>query len=532
MKQETIKKIKEITTNTFYQLLVVYTALILLISINLFSEYTYHFEIFAILLAVLGITIISTDKTDHHNPPSQPTKKHLSKKTTKIIHSLLFILAIVLILLFRTIPYINNSIPIGYDTGIYKYGIEHGLQNLDNWILQGGLEPGFLYIVTFLHTFLSSQFMLTWLFVISTAILGVAIYILTKKYTDKNTALITILIYSVSIIQFKVFTYLYYKNILALITMLFALYFYEKPELRNRIFFIILAILTGIIHRPTFFIFILAYITLSIKNYKNWKRNLINILIILAITLLFYLPDFLPAITSMILPVANSLIQPGNSSGTFINFLTYQFSTLAYLPFAVLGFFILIKKKQFNFLFFLTAIAGIIVYFQLFFFNRFIIYLDIFLIILASLGFSQLIKNKKRLGTIILVILLVALAIPTYQESINTKSLISQDQLILIQKLNQTELNSSVISISSEYSTWILAYSNREIIAPGLFDEDNWTKQQWGQFWTSTSKNETRTLFSVYSKPIYLFAGTKTFNNPCFSTYLEQNQNKLYKYTC
>ena len=37
------------------------------------------------------------------------------------------ILAFLLILATRIIPYLSNQIPLGYDAGIYKYGIEHSL---------------------------------------------------------------------------------------------------------------------------------------------------------------------------------------------------------------------------------------------------------------------------------------------------------------------------------------------------------------------------------------------------------------------
>ena len=52
--------IKSIMQSAFYQLLIVYAILVLLISLNLFWKYTLHFEIFASVLAILGISIISS----------------------------------------------------------------------------------------------------------------------------------------------------------------------------------------------------------------------------------------------------------------------------------------------------------------------------------------------------------------------------------------------------------------------------------------------------------------------------------------
>ncbi|MBU3912555.1 MAG: hypothetical protein KKE50_00535, partial [Nanoarchaeota archaeon] len=113
-----------------------------------------------------------------------------------------------------------------------------------------------------------------------------------------------------------------------------------------------------------------------------------------------------------------------------------------------------------------------------------------------------------------------------------TNPLITQSQLTLITQLQNTEPDSSILVISSEYSPYVLAYSQRRTIAPGLFDENQWNLAQWQEFWTINSTQETKELMQVYEKPIYLFAGTKAFNNPCFEVYLEQDNNKIYKYVC
>jgi len=52
------QKLKNIFENSFYQLLAVYTFLVLLISLKLFWKYAIHFEILALIVAILGITII------------------------------------------------------------------------------------------------------------------------------------------------------------------------------------------------------------------------------------------------------------------------------------------------------------------------------------------------------------------------------------------------------------------------------------------------------------------------------------------
>ncbi|MDO8517445.1 MAG: hypothetical protein Q7S33_04965 [Nanoarchaeota archaeon] len=528
---------KNIFKQTFYQLLSVYTLLILAITFGLFFKYSLQFHIFAIVLAVFGITIISKEEL----PKKQPNKK---------LHYILFALAIFLIILFRVMPYMGNSIPLGYDPGMYKYGIESGLQNLDLWILQGGMEPGFLYLMSFFKAFLSSQFILTWLLIGFCVLLGLGIYFVVKEFSDNNktTALIALFLYAFSLIQFKAFWFMYYKNIIGMSLILFSIYFLKKYETTQKKkfiwLFVILGGLLGAIHRPSFYIFGLSYFFYAfispIKdkkyNFNLLKNNIIYGILILVIAGLFYLGKFSQAILIMFSPVLQGFLAPGEGAGTFINFFTYQFSSLFYLPFALLGIFYFIRKKDFNILVIWAIINFAIVYFQFFFFNRFIIMLDLILIIMASFGFSVLINSKKKLGTMILIVLLLSAGILAYNEAKNSKPLINDNELKVISFLNNTEQNSWVMSTSSYYSPWIQGYSGRKTIAPGLFDYNKHDKTGWMSFWTANSTEQFKSFLYQYEKPLYIFIGQRQKNNlggqECFSAYYTISNNTIYRYDC
>jgi hypothetical protein len=508
---------KKILNNTFIQLIGIYSVVILLISIGLFWKYSLQFHIAAIIIAILGALTIK-DKTKIKLP------------------TYLILLPIILTLVTRIIPYLNNTIPLGYDAGIYKFGIENFSNYLfgcEEWI-RGALTPGFLYLTTILNSILNTNTILTTIFIIFNLILGFSIYFTTKEYFNKTTGILAFLLYSISLIQFKVFTYMYYKNIIAISTLLWSLYFLKKQK---RIPFIILSALTGILHRPTFFILGLSYLAYIITNRKNLKQKIINGILILAITAIFYIGFFKQSILPLIKPVAQSFINTGTAPGTFINFFTYQYSVLAYLPLAILGFFYLIKKKQYNMLFFWTLINVIIVYFQFFFFNRFIIMLDIALIILAAQGFHLLIQNKKKVGTIITIMLFFSLSFVTINEAINTNPLITEKELETIQQLNNTEENSFVMATSSLYSPYVLGYSNRNTIAPGLFQYNQHNEQEWIVFWTTNNLEEIKEFMNIYENPLYIHIGQKQNDNlnkfqECFEIYYENEKNKIYKYAC
>ncbi|MGV8152625.1 MAG: glycosyltransferase family 39 protein [Candidatus Nanoarchaeia archaeon] len=532
------ENIKSIIKSSFYQLLIIYSLLVFLVSLNIFYKYTLHFEIFALILAILGISIISKNENK-------------DIKISKTMHYLIFVLAVFFIFLFRFIPYINNTIPIGYDSGLYKYGIEKGLENKDLWILSGGMEPGFLYLMEIFKFFFSIDFILRYLFIISCIILGIAVYFVTSQYFNKNIALISIFIYSVSLVQLITFTYMYYKNIIGLSLALFAIYFLKKSEKNNYfvILFIILASSVGWIHRPTFYIFGLSYFvyafctpykkSVKLYDFKQLLKNIIYGILIILFALVFYLGDFKTAILIMIEPVLQSFVESGESPGTFIDFFTYQFSSLIYLPFAILGFFVLFKKKQYNLVFFWALITGIIVYFQFFFFNRFIIHLDIALIILASVGFYTIIENKKKLGIALLFIMLVLGFVLCLNKSLSITPLINENEINAISYLSQTPKNSFVLSSDSYYSPWIIGYSNRKTIAPGLFDYNVHNKEQWTLFWTTNNLTEMNSFLNNYKKPLYIFIGQRQRDNiiqfnssGCFELFYENKENKVYNFVC
>lgn len=443
-------------------------------------------------------------------------------------------LLFLLIPLLRIIPYITNKIPLGYDAGIYKYAIETPLNNIPNWMItQVTMEPLFLYLTTILKVFLSSQTILTTIFILITTILGIVIYITTKEYSNKTAAIIATLIYAFSVIQLKAFSYMYYRNILGITLAIISIYLYKKDKTK---LFILTAALTGAMHRPTFYLLGLTFLIYTIIH-KNKKQNIIKGISILAITSLFYLGQFSQAILQMFQPVLQGFTQPGQSAGTFIDFFTYQYSTLAYLPFALLGLIYLIKKKDFNLITLWTLISLAIVYFQFFFYNRFIIMLDIGLIILAGIGFSLLIKNYKKIGIIITIILLISAGIMGTKEAINTKSLINNEELETIQYLNNTEENAYVMATASLYSPYVLGYSERKTIAPGLFEFNKHDEKQWIKFWTTKDIEEIKQFLNEYEKPLYIHIGSKQPDNikqfnQCFTKYYEQNNNKIYKYTC
>ena len=154
----------------------------------------------------------------------------------------------------------------------------------------------------------------------------------------------------------------------------------------------------------------------------------------------------------------------------------------------------------------------------------------------VGLGFSLLIQEKKWLGVGVLALLFISSAYIITKESLSAKNqIITEEDLSVIKELSiTTEQNSMIISFSKEYSPWILAYSNRTIIAPGLFDENKWNESEWNTFWYGADEQKTIELMNQYNttRPIYIYTGTKSFNNACFNKFLGKNGRNVYEYVC
>lgn len=510
---------RDVVRASFYQLLIIYTILVFLASLGIISKYTLHFEFFALILAILGAVSLE------------------SKGEIKI-PSVLIILAFAVILASRLLPYMNNTVPLGYDPGIYKYVMESYLQNLpaipkeniDLWV-RSGFEPGLFIITDLLYLIgFDTQTILTLVFIFFELLLGTGIFVAANRFFGRNAGILSLLIFSISIVQFKVFWYMYYKNVVAIFVMLLALYFFKSGK---HLPFILTAAFVGALHRPTFLIFGLIYLAYIAAHRKERIKNTLSGVAVLALALTFYIPNIKEAIIDNIEPIITANI----GAGTFVSFSTYQFSSLPYLPFAVLGFFMLVRKRDMNLFLLWFMVTLIIVYFKLIFYNRFIIHLDIAMIVLASVGFHELIKSSKKVGSVVLLILVLSSLLVTNQYANEAKPLISEDELEIIEQFNNVEMNAYIMATSSYYSPWILGYSGRKTIAPGLFDYNKWNISEWKTFWETGDKEKAAEMLSIYDRPLYIYLGERSrinetkFENECFGK-IYQNKVKIYRVLC
>ena len=532
---------KTIFRRSFFYLILIYSLLILGVSMDILWKYSFKLDIFAIIIAVLGIFALGREKE--------------LKFSEKLI-TVLFLSGLIFAIFLRTLPYIDNSVPLGYDPGIYKYVFEKfqsslpGIpeQSLDKWIVSG--FPSGLAVLTdiFYLLGLSSDQIIIPIYILIASFTIFPIYLVSKKYFGKEAGVFSALLFSFSLTQLNVFWYFYYKNIIAMSFMLFALYFMDNKKFL--IPTIIFAAATGFFHQPTFLILAAVWMAFTLVNFRNMellKNGILGIACTGILLLIIYSQRLSELVIQPMESVFGSVITPGTiGAGTFYNLFTYQYVSLVYLPLALLGFFFLIKTRDFNPVFLWFLINGIIVVFKLLFYNRLIINLDIAGILLAGCGlaygilYSQNLSKNIKMGVIIIILLTGAISV--LKLSSDMRPLISEMQLESVKKIqNFTENNSLVMATTSSYSPWVIGYSNRTTIAPGLFDYDKWSKDDWIKFWSAGSAAEINPLMDVYDKPLYVFIGKhpsssiinpQKFSDACFIKAFEDDGGILYKYDC
>ena len=100
--------------------------------------------------------------------------------------------------------------------------------------------------------------------------------------------------------------------------------------------------------------------------------------------------------------------------------------------------------------------------------------------------------------------------------------------------MQNTENDAFVMATHSYYSPWVLGYSERKTIAPGLFEYNKWDVKQWREFWSSDAEKAIEML-NDYERPLYIHSGSvkgtmnlTKFEDECF----EEFNEKVWKVNC
>ena len=403
----------------------------------------------------------------------------------------------------------------GYDFGIYRNYINGYFDRLGDPTV---VPFGFSAFSNMLRLLGSStdQILFGWYFVLSVMIL-VALYCVVKNYFNAKTAFIAVILFATSITQFEFHWWYYYRNFLALFFVLLSfLFIYHKSH------FLTLALLfIGIVHPPSLIplgLSLLVYLFVCDKEERKFLllNGVIAFCLILILNwreLRIYLPFFTEYFGS-----AQKVAESGHSefSGLFINTKFYLSSAILYWPVGLVGFVLFFKKYKLFAIFLAVNIILMSVGFVLH--QRFFVFLDLMLIIFASAALASfhvetrhcLVSTMRCVRYFALIFYVVPLIVYPSWYIIHKKPLITQPEMNAIQTLSQFSGGEYALTISSNYAPWLLGYANKKIIAPGMFEYDKFSMEEWQKFWFGNDASVRYDLLARYnSSPIYIFLGDR-----------------------
>ena len=116
--------------------------------------------------------------------------------------------------------------------------------------------------------------------------------------------------------------------------------------------------------------------------------------------------------------------------------------------------------------------------------------LDLIVLIIVAIGLLEILKDNRKIGVITILFIFGFLSYNVIGESLTISPSITQQELSEIKELQETENEAYVMATHSYYSPWVLGYSGRKTIAPGLFEYNKWDVKQWQEFWKSDNVTE------------------------------------------
>lgn len=452
------------------------------------------------------------------------------KGFNKVVFPALVLSVFLIGLGLRIVPYLDWSIPLGYDAGFYRYGFQTYWSSLPR-VAEGGLpawfrrmHPSGLFLLMDAIravTGVSVDTVLRWMFAFFSAFVVFPVYSASKLFFGKEAGLFSSVIYVLSFTQFHAFEMMYYKNVLALILLLLVVYTVWRG---SYVAFALLLAGVAAFHRPELLLLALsvgAYFVLSslggaeLGLSSRQRGVLISSIAATLLVLPLWLPRielYIDVLMSVFSSTSNTIMTgEAGAGGTFFGISQYLEIAGGYLPFAILGLAIHLrcsfgKREGIDLLAILTLVTAVIVFGRLFFWKRFIVDFDILFIVFAGYGAMAVIKNyRKEVGVVILGLAVLAVGIPTLNASVKAKPLINQEELETVEWIGENTPSEAVVFGTSYDAPWVIGWSNRTALAPGLFGYNRKGEEEWKRFLSSENPEFAYEFLKPYGNVIYVY---------------------------
>lgn len=424
-----------------------------------------------------------------------------------------------LLWIYRITPYFSSNIPLWYDPGIFRaYFLDYfanlpniDLYNLDTWVKQI-YEPGLGFLTNILLLiWYDVDFIIGFWLVFFSLVTWFFLYLVLKE-NSKVTAILWLSMYFISIVQYKAFWWNYYKQIIWILFLFTTIYLFQK---KKYILAIPSMISMFIINRASGVFFVLMFIFYKIYEiFLEKKINFKDIIIVWIAWLLalwIYFPILQYQLLDLIKPLATTIMTEWKS-GTFFSREEFWFVDIFFIVLAFGWIYItinklILEKKKLNLVDFWFIIWMLWTSLGLFFYNRFYIFFDLFLIVFASYFLYFWYEKNKKVFVVLTSIFFVSQSLFYFNYvKENSNTLISQKEFDKIQEISKLIEDDAVIMVTHKnYSPWLIWYTRKKIIAPGLFDWNKWSLENWIEWWSKSDWAKKCEMLKDYSEYKHLY---------------------------
>ena len=400
--------------------------------------------------------------------------------------------------LLRSLPFLKNLNPLGYDTGFYRRYLTQPFLSFPNGEVPGlgndALFPRFvLDILRLFH--LPTDIILYGVYIFVFALLPILLFIWLKPTSGTRVASIAGLFLILSPVQYVGFWFMLLKNVMALGLVFLAFISFEK-----RWFIPLLALDIGIAlsHKTTAVIYLLTLAVLALIHAGRRKEIFVHCLI----TGLCFVAvnTTLAHVVIRAAPVA-----------VFLGWSQYLTLSIPFLALALFGIPSLFKKKISPALVAFSFVSILFPILHLPFYERIFIFSDIALLVFAAFGIEYLIsridwKKPKSLSYsyFAVICIVVGTLLGNLWNEIRARSpLVSERDIAKIEQIGDSVPKNAIILTTSEEAPWYEGWTLSHIAAPGML-RDTHNLEMWQEIWYATGTTKTTRLLNDFSRPLFI----------------------------
>jgi hypothetical protein len=483
----------------------------------------------------------------------------------------MLIAAVLFLLITRLIPFFRYGMtPLGYDTGFYLSGMDSAIRGILSGI--GHRNTRALIWLPLRWAGIDPIVVLHGLYVVTQFAIAGALYSIGRTLGLRSRRLhaaTLVVLFVVSVPQFFAYWWMLYQAQLAIALLLLTIVLLHRRSTLS----VFTAVLGAVIHPATFLPFIVAIVlTLILALVQSLivqrpMRSEMRFLLALFVVAVIIAEPFLGNIKEFVLVyLRGPILEYGwlttnypvhlrpQFTGLYINLPTFQPANVYLFPFAAIGVLWfawlgirmivmrfrsrvglptiddssrvrLVFERSTLFMVY-GAILVTLTIIPFIYQHRYLISLDIVLMIFAAYPFTRFVVTgfRDRAGKIMVAILFAGIFGYSSLVVAAQPPQVYPDELEEIQSIGlMAGANEYAMATESQYTPWLLAFSERTVIDPGFLATNRWVYDMWDEFWNGKSDARRFELLTMYDRPMYIFTGRHVAQEARYMQFMRSN---------